>query len=501
MDIIFHGKPTTHSIYAKEGINPSLKDKITNVFFESRGGIPNEKGLVVETYFWQQHWYSVYTFSITKLKDSANRPNSYFSISLVFQDAYNLLTSYVYNYLLDIYYQFIDSKLISKEGKYLIKDFETKDFTPIESYINDNFVNLQDPLNESFVTKRSNQEIRYSLQDCDALTFIQDLQKNGRIIIGEGDDFPQKCAASVISAKDAEIKKLSTTLQEQNGQINQLQTNLSSAQENASKNAKTVEKELNKFKDENNSLKQQLSDKQSEFNELVERIRASLPNTHTQKLVLDEKPIDEDNRMKKYFRFLPLANLVLIVVCICLLLLKNGTPVQPDSTIKKLKSQVAQLEADNKAKERELKQLQETNLQQARTLSQLEVEKEAYQSQTITTVATTIEAQPHAKDIDCNVIIATSTGYTPIRNGSEISDGDELIIRWTPRANYSWYAYNLHQDSQKKLKEAAGKGEVAVPIKYVKSKPDSKSEVIITYRSKDKNNLCEDNRIILKIKK
>ena len=506
MDIIFHGKPNTHSIYATEGINPSLLKKITDVFFESRGGIPNDKALVVETYFWQQKWYSVYTFSLAKLKGNEGRPDSYFSMSLIFPDVFLLLTSAVYQCLEDTYNKCVENKLISNAGKYLIQDFTDKRyFESLITHIQTNFANLQDPLDNSFSTKRSNNEIRYNLQDCDARTFLQELRENGKIIVGNGAEFPKKSAASVVLAKDNEIKKLSAKLAEQEGKINALNTDLTNAQQAANQSASSVKGQLQQLNEKvkslegkNGQMKQQLSDKQRELDELVGKISALLPNTKTPDPV--PEPVDEDNGLKKYFQYLPLANFVLIVVCICLLLLKNGTSVPPDSAIKELKSQVEQLEKDNKAKDNELDQLQESNRRKAQTMDPLTEEENANQTPTTTAVATTAGAQSSERDMDCNVTIATSTGFAPVKNGSEIINGDKLIIRWTPRENYSWYAYNLHPDSQKKLKEAADKGEVIVPVKYVRSKPDSKPEVIITYRTSNPDNYYPDNKIKLKIK-
>ena len=514
-EIIIQGKPYSGSKIATKGLNPTLVDRIFKIFFDTMGGIRIEKALIVDTMYWDSKWYTVYTYSryanITDKsdEDKAGR-QSYFALSLIIPQAYLYLTSEVYKLLDKVYTETIEGVYISKSGKYLVQDFTNQDnFNIVVEKIKSEFAgsNLQDPIDVSFKKEHSAQDIRYNVLDCDSKAFIEDLKANGRIIVGTGTEFPQKCAASVIIGKDTQIRQLSAKLTEQEEQIKTLNTNLTNAQQAANNSANSVksqlqqlDSEIKRLQKDNDAIKQQLSDKQNEFNELVDKIRALLPNSKTQKQVPADDPMDRGVSLKKFFRFLPLANFILIAVCICLLLLRNGTPIPTDYAVEELLTQVTQLEKDNKAKDKELKELQASKTKQEQTIAQLISQLNEKSFQAITETAASATATPTLeKDIDCNVTLQNFK-QEQIGNNSEINDGESLIIKWEPQTGYTWYAWNLSEDSKEKLKNAANEGSVIVPIKYVKSAPNSESEVIITYRSSERENHCPNNKIKLKIR-
>ena len=416
-EIIIQGKPYSGSKIATKGLNPTLVDRIFKIFFDTMGGIRIEKALIVDTMWWDSHWYTVYTYSrYTNITDKSDEDKagrqSYFALSLIIPQAYLYLTSEVYKLLDKVYTETIEGIYISKSGKYLVQDFTNQDsFNIVVEKIKSEFAgsNLQDPIDVSFKKEHSAQDIRYNVLDCDSIAFIEDLKANGRIIVGTGVDFPQKCAASVIIGKDTQIKKLSDKLAEQEEQIITLKTNLTNAQQAANNNASSVknqlqqlDSEIKRLQKDNDAIKQQLSTKQNEFNELVDKIRALLPNTKTQKQVPADDPIYRGVSLKKFFRFLPLVNFILIVVCICLLLLKNGTPIPTDDAVKKLQAQVIQLENDNNSKVEELKKLQASKERQEQTIAQL---KTQLNERAVETVTAAVVQQTQETDVDCNVKI------------------------------------------------------------------------------------------------
>lgn len=484
MEIIFHGKPNSHSIYATHGIPPTLQQKITDTFFESRGGIPNDKGLVVETYFWQQRWYSVYTFSMAKLKGSEDRPNSYFSISLVFQDVYNLLTSYIYKYLEDTYYQFIENQLISKAGKYLKQDFvDAKYFESIITHIQKDFVNLQDPLNVSFAPQRSNQEIRYNLQDCDALTFIQDLQKNGRVVVAEGEGFPSKCSANELAQREQIISNLSEQLKKKESELTTANTTFDNAKNDINKKVTTLEKERDGYKKsaEDSQAKQKAQEnlliaKQNELDDLVSKMRALLPNTNKPTLKPSPDPsidvVDNIKGLDKYVRFLPIVNCFLLLMCICMLLIGGITGGKPDNEVKTLKAQVTQLGQENKQKDDEIAKLNAE-------IQKLKEEKENPHG---------IDMNPEETgDVDCNIEVYNTSG-APINKQTQVQNGTTVVIKWTPKEGYQWYSAN---DVINATMNSSVNGSATITIN---------SNILLFYRRPDRSKRNENNQVHLTVK-
>ena len=501
-EIIIQGKPYSGSKIATKGLNPTLVDRIFKMFFDSMGGTRLDKALIVDTMYWDSMWYTIYTYSrytnITdKSDDNKAGRQSYFSLSLVIPQAFLYLTSEVYKLLDKVYTDVIEGTYISKEGKYLVQDFTNQaNFSKVVEKIKVEFAgsNLQDPIDSSFRKEHSTQEIRYNVLDCDSRAFLEDLKLNGRIIVGAGDDFPKKCAASVIMVKEAQIQQLSAKLKEQERKINALNTDLSNAQQAANKSESSVKNQLKQLEEKvgalekkNEQINQQLIDKQSELDDLVVKIRALLPNSQTAKPTPDDKPIVGDNGLKKYFRFFPLANFVLIVVCIFLLILKSGSPKPPDAAIKELTNQVEQLEEDNKTKDRELKQLQATCQHQQQTIARLSNHDDNTSYSVLGGSQTTSTVQQE-KDLDCGIRITKING-AELGKKSTIKMGETITITWNPMANYSWHS-SIDDASELNNSRIAGEATITMWVR---------GEVILWYRTEDRKNGNDNNKIKLKV--
>lgn len=507
-EIIIQGKPYSGSKVATTGLNPTLVDRIFKIFFDTMGGIRIEKALIVDTMYWDSQWYTVYTYSryanITDKsdEDKAGR-QSYFALSLIIPQAYLYLTSEVYKLLDKVYAETIEGVYISKTGKYLVQDFTNQgNFIKVVEKIKSEFAgsNLQDPIDGSFRKEHSTLNVRYNVLDCDSKAFIDDLKLNGRIIVGTGAEFPQKCAASIIMEKDSQIRQLSAKLAEQEGQIKTLNTNLTNAQQAANNSVSSVKTQLNQLErnvktleEKNEQVKQQLLDKQNEFNDLVGKIRALLPDTK-QNQVQDDNPTDAGVGVKKYFQFLPLANFILIAVCICLLLLGHSTPLSPDDTVKKLQDQVTQLKEDNKSKDRELRKLQANNDQLTKTITHLQEQINPNNQR---------EAPPPVtsptKDVDCHVTISSTPDFKDVPRIGTIKNGTIVQITWTPQEGYNWVCWNVSKETMDALAQATN-GKAVVPLNWVQSDPNKKDlRMFLSYRSKDKNFVNDCNKIILKV--
>lgn len=493
MDIIFHGKPNTHSIYATEEINPSLKKKITDVFFETRGGIPSDKALVVETYFWQQKWYSVYTFSWAKLKGNEGRPDSYFSISLIFPDVFLLLTSAVYQCLEDTYKKLIEGKVISNVGKYLIQDFTDKQyFESLITHIQTNFANLHDPLDNSFSAKRSNNEIRYNLQDCDALTFLQELRENGRIIVAEGDGFPPKCSAKELAQKEQILSNLSDQLKKKESELAAANSTLDNAKNDINKKVTALEKERDGYKKsaEDSQKKQNAQENllnaiQNELDDLVSKIRALLPSTNKSVAKPNPDPsvdvVEDAKNFDKYARFLPFVNCFLLLTCICILLIGYISFNKPDEEVKTLKAQVTQLKEENMQKEGEITSLKD----EIRKLREKEVSQTGALSTEETSGNSSIGAE---NDVDCNIEVFNKSG-SPIDKEAKVQRGTSVVIKWNPKEGYQWHSAN--NEINDIMNGSVNNGTAAITIN---------SDILLFYRRQDRNRRNENNKVHLTIK-
>lgn len=504
MDIIFHGKPNSNSIYATPGINSSLQKKITDTFFESRGGIPNDKALVVETYFWQQKWYSVYTFSLAKLKGNEGRSDSYFSISLVFSNAFILLTSAVYQCLEDTYSSLIENKLISNAGKYLVQDFTDKQyFESLIKHIQTNFANLQDPLDNSFSANRSNQEIRYNLQDCDAQTFIRDLKTHGRILVGAGELFPKMCAASVMQSKEQQIESLNAKVSEQKKAMDKLAKDMEEAQNTANSNAnnssatiKNLKADIERLQTENKEAKSKISIKQQELDDLVQKIQELVPASPKKPVreeiveTKQEKPLFE-----RILNYIPLLNSVLlIVVCLCVLFAQAPQPNPDDIKITELKKEINRLKEDNKKKDAKIKE-------QAKTIQSFkDASHEPQQNGGEEKIVQTVGSKEQSDiDIDCGVQIKDPLTQNAINKSGSIKNGDMVSVRWIPREGYQWHCTNLHDSCATVLKTNT-KGEATIPLRWVQYNKQKKDlKIYMTYRRSNKNKANQNNIIILTI--
>lgn len=489
MEIIIQGKPISGSKVSTSGIEPSLVDRIYKDFFEKMGGVRTSHVLIVDTIYWQNSWYSVYTYSrYSGITDTADR-QSYFALSIVVPRNFLYLTSGVYHLLQKTYNEKIEGVYLSKAGKYLVSDLaDANNFRAIVEYLSREFANsnLEDPIDNGFQKSRASNIPIYNLADCDSIAFLQDLKDNGRVIVGEGDEFPPKCAASVLLGKDRMIENLSAQLASKEGEISQLNINLTDARNTINKNSNSVSSKIKKLEGDIKSLQQekeqansQISAKQKELDDLIQNIQALLPTS--KKEVVNENG-KENHQVKSLLKmitdYLPIMNFViLIVVCISLLFAGHPNPSLDDVEISELKKENSRLMEDNSKKDAKIQALADS----IQVLKQKKIEK--------TTCDTT------AMDVDCQLRITTIDNQV-INNNTSIKDGTLITVRWQPYQGYEWHTNNLVDDAVKELKlnDTSNKGEVTIVVQRVKQG----QSITLNYRTADKNNINKNNSYTLK---
>ena len=472
MEIIIQGKPISGSKISTSGIEASLVDRIYKDFFEKMGGVRTSQALVVDTIYWQNSWYSIYTYSrYSGIIDTADR-QSYFALSIVVPKNFLYLTSGVYHLLQKVYKEKVEGVYLSKNGKYLVSDFsDTKAFNSIVEYISKEFANsnLEDPIDNGFQKNHTANIPVYNLCDCDSIAFLQDLKENGRVIVGEGAEFPQKCAASVIQSKEQQIDVLNAKLSEQNKAIDKLKKDLEGAQSAAQNSANNCSVTIGKLKAEIERLQKekdqaisQISDKQQELDGLVLKIQELVPASFKKPVREEIVEIKQESSLfKRILNYLPIVNcvLLLIIVCLCFLLSKPSHPNVDNAELDMLRKENIQLQ--EKIRQKDVKiQEQEKTIQSFEDASQGSTKGDEQ-------IVPSVVSQDQS-DIDCHVQIKNSLTQKDIAKKGNAKIGDEVTITWNPQNGYTWYCTNL-QDSCAKILKTNTSGQAIIPLNWVQS--------------------------------
>ena len=468
MDIILHGKPYSSSCLSTGSLDRELVDNITKRFFDTMGNIKNEKGLIVEARFWKNQWYSVYTYSrfsgIRDASESTGR-QSYISLSLVIPYAYFRLTSDVYSLLDQVYQKHIFGNYISKDGKYLVSTFaDTQNiFKIICKEINNGLdgSNIAEDFDSNFKTI-STETLHYNLLDCDSNAFINDLRKCGKIIVGEGNLFPAKCSNVVLMQKENQIKQLTATQTQLDGELQQAKEKLSNASNKSSKQINELSGQINSLQNRNNTLAAELSAR----NETLQQISALLPNarsgqptyrdagstTHSEDAYKHYKPT-----YSKWLRYVPVINCVLLLLFVAIILGKPTT----NGAKEKYQQKIDVLSNENK---NYVDSIINLNRRLTETNQELENAKDqiiAISTSTSSGIGTSNEdmASTATKDIidaliqfEVNGLPATIREVNDI-NTFDVRKGDTISISWNYTPNYNWaYSDGLNKETGVSLK-------------------------------------------------
>lgn len=466
MDIILHGKPYSSSCLSTGSLDRELVDNITKRFFDTMGNIKNEKGLIVEARFWKNQWYSVYTYSrfsgIRDASESTGR-QSYISLSLVIPYAYFRLTSDVYSLLDQVYQKHIFGNYISKDGKYLVSTFaDTQNiFKIICKEINNGLdgSNIAEDFDSNFKTI-STETLHYNLLDCDSNAFINDLRKCGKIIVGEGNLFPAKCSNVVLMQKENQIKQLTATQTQLDGELQQAKEKLSNASNKSSKQINELSGQINSLQNRNNTLAAELSAR----NETLQQISALLPNarsgqptdrdagstTHSEDAYKHYKPT-----YSKWLRYVPVINCVLLLLFVAIILGK------PTANVAEEKYQQT-IDVLSKENQNYVDSINNLKLRLSATSQELESAKAQINAISSPTSHTPVidqkQSAPTEDSIDAQIQFEVNGSPAIIRKGDNINifnvkRGDSISISWNYTPNYNWaYSEGLNDETGFSLK-------------------------------------------------
>lgn len=258
-NIILHGKPNAGSHKVIGRLDNTFCDNIVKQFFQSMNNIKEPEVLIVDARYWKDTWYSVYTFWLGgNIVDTANRV-SFLAISVVVPKQYFCLVSAIYDLLRRACQEIVVGTYISKDGKYLVQDFnDDAAFKKISTFINENFVNLGENFDKSFhqTTIDMSNSCYYNILDCDSRAFTEDFKKYGRVFVSKTFESKDKRLSSS-NKWLGDLKKTQTALQSKEKEITELKSQ-----------KKEIEIELNK--------KHQLGQKVDLLNKEIESLRLQI---------------------------------------------------------------------------------------------------------------------------------------------------------------------------------------------------------------------------------
>ena len=509
MEIIIHGKPVSGSCKATTGLDSSLIEEICRIFFQSeRGGVPKRMALAVDTLYWKSKWHTIYSYTRYDLTDfsrdgEVGRRDSYFALSLVIPQNYLYLTSEVYKLLDNVFKNNIEGVYVSASGKYLVPDFTNVDaFNAIVNKINSGFANMQDLIDGSFKQNYSGQKIRYNLLDCDSKAFLQDLRQHGRIIVGEGDDFPVKCSGAVLQEKDRKIVQLNASVAGLNKRLQDAQNNASSNSKRGNDRISALEAEISKLKAERDNLLQNAGSAEKDYRQLVAGLKALLPGTDAQLGAVKEQATPLP-LYKKFLPFVPIANCALLLLCFLLLLVSESWENNSNSPI--VEQQTVRIDSLTKTIEVQKDTIKNLRNEVCRinanvaSLNNTIIKKDgviAAQDAEIKRLNKKSNNQgDKSPDADCQIKIVNSKQET-IASGAEINNNDTLTITLKPKQGYSWHTENLDENARKQLEESSSKDTIIIPIKV----KEASKKVVILYRTSEWKNRNPENEFTFKIK-
>lgn len=482
---ILHGKPNAGCHKATDGLEETFCNNVVDKFFQSMSDIKENEVLIVDTKYWKDTWYSIYTFWIGgNILDTANR-GSFLAISIVVPNQYFCLVSSVYDMFQKAYKDAIIGTYLSKQGKYQVQDFtDTSFFKNLCSVLDKNFANAIENFDNGFIKNHDSANYKYySLLDCDSKAFVEDLKKSGRIFVSGA----YESKDSRLSNTDMYYQELQTKKGEllvKNGQIEQLakqvktlEQKIATINSGESSTLKTLKDKIGALEKEKKDFETKFSDlntKLSKYQETESKIAKLLtPNVSTKDHQTTEQH-SHGNLVKKIKSYLPIVNTFLLVILLCsgvkgcssaIYEISSGTDV---SSIDELKSENEELKALLNQKDKQINDLK--NIYNA--------EGEYYSEED--------DDEDHT-DIDCGLSVWQNGKY--ISDLTKLDPSKEVVIQVSKEQNgYSFYVDNLNLNGEQVV--------IGQPFKLSKINP--KEPITISYRSQEKKNRNDKNVIEIK---
>lgn len=333
VDVIIHGKPNAGCSNFTPTSDEGLSQNIINDFFQRRDEVRDSEALFVDARYWKGMWYSVYTYRICGLKEISDNVgrNTYFAISIVLPKEYCCLPSYVYSLLRKAYHEHVLGTFITRNGRYAVYNFDDQAaFRRIADSIDKEFQTLTESFDNGFISQNElRNTFRYNLLDCDSKAFINDLRKEGRIIVTESEpskDERLKGTDSLtkqynetkkaISDKDNQINTLKV-------QLNNLQNELSKRNLSAQSSAAKQNDKIRQLENENLQLKTDLNNIREKAKDLIATLNViNGNNVNVAQQPGDTAPIlnptTKKSRLPISYQMIVLGAVVLILISLAI---------------------------------------------------------------------------------------------------------------------------------------------------------------------------------------
>lgn len=466
MDVIIHGKPYNGSSQKTPGLDSVLCNRIVDGFFNSMGSINEAAFLVVDATYWNNEWYSIYTFELYKgIRDKDDR-QSFFAISIVLQKQYYCLVSEVYKKLKKVCSDYVVGKYISDKRKYIVSDLEDKLlFEGLVKEISRDYTNLLEDFDNGFKHLHGSQaNIFYNPIDCDAKAFVQSLRLNGRVIVCENTptkdyllDNVDKIKSEFINAQNT-IKVRDNEIAGLKKELSDVKATLSARRQQSDKQFREWENGTAALKNENETLKS--------LNESYVSTINKYRNKFTE-IVNIAKVVDKDNKYqsekqqsgmkssvignRSKLLIVSFTNTMLLIFLTIILCAKSCT----DNSVRDI-DEIGNVNDD-------------------------ELVSDTVATKGVTDTIST-------SDRNCGLSIFNIYDSTPLVDGSIIDEGTSVYIMVKEIDNYKLHTDNLKDGDKIKIKENFK----VYPI-------DSSKPIIISYRSDDINKTNPRNKITLHI--
>lgn len=452
-DIILHGKPNAGSHKVTKGLDDAFCQNLVDKFFQSMGSIRESETLIVDIRNWKSKWYSIYTFWLgNHITDTADR-TSFFAISMVVPGQYVCLVSAVYTLLRDACQEYVIGTYISKNGRYIVQDFsDNAAFENLYSFLNRNFVNLSENLDDSFkpISEDASKNY-YNLLDCDSLAFVEDLKKYGRVYVSKTydskdirltktDEFFRELqiANAQLAAKGTQITQLSEKVKALEDQINSKKSSAVKAVEALKQQLDTLQKEKNVLSENISKYKTVIE----KYKKKEQEIQNLLGVNIVKQSVVEKAPVKVKTTNKKK-NIIPIVNTLLLVLILVV------------SCFKSCGLDVSDLPSNPKA-------------------DSLKNQKYAVGSKGSVNV--------DDRDEDCGLVFLQ---YAPV-NRNVIDVKMPLTIKVTKKhEGYEFYTDNLV-------------GNIKSGMPFILQKLDKSKPIIITYRSANIKKCNDANKLIVK---
>lgn len=479
-DVILHGKPIAGSHRVTKGLDDDFCQNLVDKFFLSMGKIKDSETLIVDTRNWKGKWYSVYTFWLGhNITDTADR-TSFLAISMVVPDQYVCLVSAVYTLLKSAYREHIIGTYLSPNGKYIVQDFnDNAAFEKLYTFLNGNFVNLSEELDDSFKQTSENiSNIYYNLLDCDSKAFVEALKKNGRIFVSNTYDTKDSRLANVdkyfnelqiknaeLGTKDGQIKQLTEQIKNIDNQLKDKNNSVSKTVESLKKQIGDLSKEKEALEHSASALKKQNQTYQQHETEIAILLGMNVQKTSHQQ--------DSQNKTgaKPITKYLTIINTFLLVILVMGSSFKSCSSYVQDSAGMNVPSSDESLQT----KIDSLKEIIKENN------NQIEILKNSSDGGEF---KADVVAVDNEKDEDCELEFYQNNMPVSREN---IDVKEKLMIKVKREIEgYSFYTSNLNLNG------------TIISGRYFKlERMNPKSSIVIVYRSNDKKKRNDNNVITI----